>query len=137
MGEAKRMAVEIVTKQQSTNPKEIADQRGITVIYEDLGSVWGYFHYFKRIPVIHINNRLDPFRSRFTLAHELGHFILHPRLNTPFLKASTLFSVDRIEREANRFALYVLIGSESPQQDETKFSFLSRCGIPEEYHIFY
>ncbi|MEK5182160.1 ImmA/IrrE family metallo-endopeptidase [Paenibacillus odorifer] len=121
----------------SNDPLIIASQRGIIISYEDLGKVWGYFHYFNRVPLIHINNNLDEFGSRFTLAHEIGHYMLHPNINTPYLKANTLFSIDRIEREANQFALNLLIGSRIPEYNETMKSFLLRCEIPEDYHSFY
>ena len=53
---------------------------------------------------IHINCDLDEYQQKFTCAHELGHALLHPDLSTPFLRESTLFSVDKLEVEANRFA---------------------------------
>lgn len=46
---------------------------------------------------------------KFVCAHELGHALLHPGINTPFLKASTLFSVNKLEREANEFAVELLL----------------------------
>ena len=47
--------------------------------------------------------------QRFTCAHELGHAILHPNASTPFLRSKTLFSVDKLEIEANTFATTLLI----------------------------
>ncbi|MGE7091255.1 ImmA/IrrE family metallo-endopeptidase [Lysinibacillus sp. NPDC048646] len=45
-------------------------------------------------------------------AHELGHAILHPDENTAFLKKNTLFSTDKIEIEANTFAVELLLPDE-------------------------
>ncbi|WP_425059172.1 ImmA/IrrE family metallo-endopeptidase [Sporomusa carbonis] len=45
----------------------------------------------------------------FVCAHELGHAIYHHDINTPFLKANTLFSTAKIEREANIFAVELLM----------------------------
>ncbi|MDF3004813.1 MAG: ImmA/IrrE family metallo-endopeptidase [Oscillospiraceae bacterium] len=45
---------------------------------------------------------------QFTAAHELGHAVLHPKSNTPFLREHTLFSVNKLETEANRFAVSLL-----------------------------
>jgi Zn-dependent peptidase ImmA (M78 family) len=45
----------------------------------------------------------------FVCAHELGHAIKHPDMNTPFLKTYTLFSTDKIEREASTFAVELLL----------------------------
>lgn len=40
---------------------------------------------------------------------ELGHALLHPKANTPFLLSSTLLSVDKLEIEANSFAIEMLL----------------------------
>lgn len=50
--------------------------------------------------------------KRFTCAHELGHAILHPDASTPFLRSKTLLSVDKMEIEANTFAVELLIPNE-------------------------
>lgn len=42
------------------------------------------------------------------LSHEIGHSIMHPNSNTPFLQ-STLLSVDKLEIQANTFAVELLI----------------------------
>ena len=47
-------------------------------------------------------------RQRQVCAHELGHAILHPKSNTPFLRANTLYSVNKLETEANRFMALLL-----------------------------
>lgn len=134
--------MEIATKTIQTHgtnsPSRIAAERNVEVLYEDLGrNIWGYYTYVHRIPVIHVNNRLEGFQRVFALGHELGHDIMHRGINTPFLKRNTLFSVDRIERQANSFSLYLHIGNEVPEIGETKCHFLKRCGIPEVFHIFY
>lgn len=88
--------------------------------------------------MIHVNNKLDEVSARFTIAHELGHYyMLHPKLNTPFLKQNTLLSVDRIERQANLFAMHLLTIGRKPDVDATLASFLRQCGIPEEVHKLY
>lgn len=122
----------------TNDPYRIAAERNITVLYEDLGkNTWGYYTCIKRIPYIHVNNRLEGFAITFALAHELGHHFLHPGVNTPFLRQNTLFSLNRIEREANNFALHLLIGNEVPESGESTRNYLLRCGIPEEFHEFY
>jgi len=99
----------LVKKSRTDDPYEIAEHRGIIVINESLGSTLGYYSTYKRIPFIHINHDLNSIWQRFVCAHELGHYIMHPKANTPFLRANTLFSVDRIEREANTFAVELLM----------------------------
>ncbi len=87
--------------------------------------------------LIVLNQELDEFWARFVCAHELGHIILHPHVNTAFLLRSTLFSVDKIEKQANRFAIELLtVGSSCwCQQDDsmTVRECAARYGIPREF----
>jgi Zn-dependent peptidase ImmA (M78 family) len=41
--------------------------------------------------------------------HELGHAFLHQKANTPFLRKNTFFSDEKIEMEANTFAVELLV----------------------------
>ncbi|WP_425504030.1 ImmA/IrrE family metallo-endopeptidase [Salicibibacter cibarius] len=106
------------------------------ILYEELGSTLGYFHTSRRIRFIHINNKLNESMQRFVCAHELGHSVLHPDVNTPFLKKNTFFSMDKIETEANAFAAKLLL------QDDIIYNYQdtnmtiqelgSIYGVPEE-----
>ena len=42
----------------------------------------------------------------------MGHALLHPNASTPFLQAKTLLSVDKMEIEADIFAVHLLIPDE-------------------------
>ncbi|MCU4943493.1 ImmA/IrrE family metallo-endopeptidase [Bacillus cereus] len=108
----KEYARKIVEKYTTTNPFEIAKRKNIIVLFEDLGNTLGFYNTYKRIKFIHINNRIDEITQRFVCAHELGHALLHPKANTPFLRNKTLFSVDRLEIEANTFAVELLLTDE-------------------------
>lgn len=102
--------VETLIKKYKTNcPFVLAKKLKVNIVYEKLGETMGYFTNDYRIKFIHINNALSEDESRFTCAHELGHAILHPNINTPFLKRHTLYSVDKIERQANTFAVELLL----------------------------
>lgn len=57
------------------------------------------------LPIICINKNLSPDRFRYTLAHELGHLIMHSMALT--------FDVEQAEDEANEFAAEFLM----PAQD--------------------
>lgn len=98
-----------VKKIRSRNPFEIADALNITVIFEELGSINGYYNKQLRMKQIHINYSLEDNERLFTAAHELGHAILHPNTNTPFLRSYTYFSIDKLENEANEFAVELLV----------------------------
>lgn len=99
----------LINKHKTRDPFEIADGENIIVAFEPLGSIKGYYNKYARQKFIHINNELDGHSQFFTCAHELGHAILHPNSNTPFLRSSTFQSVSRLERQANMFAAELTI----------------------------
>lgn len=105
----KRIAEKLMRKYDTNNPFKLADELGIIVKYDDLGNTWGYFITYKRIKIIHINKNIEEWLQRYTCAHELGHSILHKGVPTPFLKKHTLFSIEKIERQANTFAVELLM----------------------------
>lgn len=100
---------DLVHKYTSCDPFYLAAELNIIVNFEELGSVRGYYHKDLRQKFILLNSSLSEPQARFTCAHELGHAILHPNENTPFLREATLFSVSKLENEANRFAIYLLL----------------------------
>lgn len=67
--------------------------------------------------VIGVNSNHHPNRQRFTLAHELGHFLLHVGQQTLFVDEDMVFfrddrsskATDRKEIQANGFAAAVLM----------------------------
>lgn len=105
----KKHVSQLMKRYKTNDPFEIASQKGILVLFEELGSALGYFNLYKRIKTIHINCNLDDALKRFVCAHELGHALLHPDANTPFLKKNTFYVTDKIEREANTFAVELLM----------------------------
>ncbi|MDA2120072.1 ImmA/IrrE family metallo-endopeptidase [Bacillus cereus] len=108
----KEYVLNIVAKYQTIDPFEIARQKNIIVLFEDLGNTLGFYNTYKRFKFIHINNQINETTQRFVCAHELGHALLHPKANTPFLRNQTFFSVDRLEIEANTFAVELLLTDE-------------------------
>lgn len=139
MGVIHNTVSKIVKKYKSNNPYKIAKIKGIVLLYADLGETLGFYFYDSRIKFININNKLDENLQRFVCAHELGHAMLHPKSNTPFLKRQTLFSTDKIEREANEFAVHLILYNKNLEDYETKYDILRDCGIPLEMerYIFF
>lgn len=127
------MVESIVEKHGTRNPIRIAADMGIKIIYEPLGMINGYFTTMCRQKQIHINSELDERRMLFTMAHELGHAVLHPNENTPFLK-STLLSVNKLEKEANLFAVKLMISNEDLDMFKENTTQQLACiyGLPEE-----
>lgn len=108
-----RIKVACLKKKYGTsNPFKLAASMGIMVLYEDLGSMHGYYNKPFRIKQIHINQNLPEHLQAYTCAHELGHAVYHPDSNTPFLRGSTMLSVNKMEMEANKFAVELLISDE-------------------------
>lgn len=111
--DVKKIAVQTATRYKTWDPYEIADARSVKIIYAPLGkSILGYYTKYKRIQCIIINDSLPHPLQRFVCAHELGHSICHSNLNTQWLKRNTLVSTDRLEREANTFAVELLLPDE-------------------------
>ncbi len=136
----KAIVSDLCKEHDTRNPFDLAASLGVIVLHEPLGEIQGFYHCCYRQQFIHINEKLDGYEALFTCAHEVGHSILHQGINTPFLRKHTLFSVAKIETEADRFALELLF------DDEELLPFLTRSitdaaafmGMPErlaEYRI--
>lgn len=105
----KQKALFLIRKYGTNDPFDLALALGIKILYEELGSINGYYNMQLRMKQIHINHNLSLDQQYVTCAHELGHAVLHPKANTPFLRANTFFSIDKMEIEANTFAAELLI----------------------------
>ncbi|WP_425057663.1 hypothetical protein SCACP_21830 [Sporomusa carbonis] len=72
--------------------------------------------------------------KQFVCGHELGHAIKHSDMNTPFLKRHTLFSTDKIERQANTFAVELLLPDEILREysDCSLYNIAKNVGIPDK-----
>ena len=108
----------IVKKFKTRSPYELTSSMGIILRREELGSILGYYYRAYRIKHIVLNSDLE-FMSpieKYVLSHELGHSVMHPNANTPFLRANTYLSVDRMEIEANKFAMQLLISDNDIQE---------------------
>jgi Zn-dependent peptidase ImmA (M78 family) len=108
----KQVVESLCRKYGTRNPFELADYKNIQVLKLPLGSIKGYYNKCFRHKMIHINSDIPLPEQRFTCAHELGHSILHPDSNTLFLSVNTLFPIGRFEREANYFAIDLLISDD-------------------------
>ncbi|MDR5820766.1 ImmA/IrrE family metallo-endopeptidase [Caballeronia sp. LZ043] len=89
----------------------IARSENVTVQREpDMGAVYGRFEFVDGQPRIVVNGDAPELRQRFVVAHHLGHLALEH--GTHFTCASrqfSLYQLDEIENQANRFALEMLV----------------------------
>lgn len=108
----KELVNKLIKEHDTRDPKQIAKNLGIHILYENLGKINGYFNIILGVPFIHINQNLPEEKQLFTLAHELGHAILHVDSNTLFLLNHTYQSVAPMEVEANQFAAHLIFSDE-------------------------
>ncbi|MFD2446418.1 ImmA/IrrE family metallo-endopeptidase [Bacillus sp. CGMCC 1.16607] len=126
--------VDKLVKKYSTNcPFKIARHLGIEIMYENLGQYnLGYYNKKFRVKMIHINQNAGERQKIFICAHELSHAICHPDANTPFLKKNTFFSTEKIEMEANYFAVRLLFSKEYFKEEVSLTEAIYEYGIPEQ-----
>src|SRR5579859_858854 len=78
--------------------------------------------------IIGVNSSQHPNRQRFTIAHEIGHYILHKGWS---LHVDEDFCINRDgadnldERAANRFAAELLMPEDLIQADVARFEFIN------------
>ena len=118
------------------SPVAIAEYVGIRIAIVPLGSIAGNYKLIKRKRWIFVNENIPTDSSFFqaVVAHELGHALLHRKENCAFIKNKTLLLTSGIEREANKFASYLLISDDMIQNFSgcTEEQFCNCTGYPKE-----
>ncbi len=100
-------------KYDTSDPFELIDCLDIEYFNTPLGSRLGCYYMLQRSKCIFLNVDLEnQYMRRIVGAHELGHAILHPKLNCYFIKNYTLYSKDSHEIEANKFASELLLSDD-------------------------
>ena len=123
---AKEEATKVLQENFITAPPidvyEIAKNEGLSIETRDFGdkfnNISGYIK--PEIKTIFVNSHDAENRRKFTIAHELGHWILHKdKLETEPEKYAILYRIplgrsqdDPIEQEANCFAANLLVPDE-------------------------
>ena len=117
----------LIDRFTSYNPFDLCDQYSINMVYDNLGSVYGYYCFEKSRKFIVINNTLEYAIKRLVCAHELGHALLHPELNAFY----TVFPRSKYERQANDFAVNLLLAAAREDYPDCDYYQLARiAGIP-------
>ena len=130
--EIKSVVSKLIKKFNTRDPFSIAKQLDIQLLFAELSSYYGCYIYLKRHRCIIINNQLSPQLQRLVMAHELGHAILHKKVNCYFMRNKTLLNTTVFEREANTFSAYLLISDDEIEQCNTIGQLSSVAGVPEE-----
>lgn len=122
----------LIKKHKTRCPYAIADMSNISIRREDLpiGIMGIAVKALKRKYIIlSINN--DIHIDRFVCAHELGHHTLHPGYSYKFI-TNSLFVNDKYEKQANEFAVKLLIDPETLKYGRTKQEIAQLNGLPFE-----
>lgn len=130
-----RRVYNLIRKYKTNCPFELAGYLNINVVFEHLPEgTRGFYDRVLRRRFIVLNKNLVYEEQRFTCAHELGHDRIHSgaKMGYYFIEEHTLFNPGKIEREANVFAVKLLLGFSQPEEEETSEHFCMRHGIPKE-----
>ena len=116
-------AIDVVGRFLTHTPVDLdgmADALGLTVERTPLGGdIAGKIERRARGYHVTLNSRDSARRRRFTLAHEIAHFVLHRDLIGDGITDSGLYRsslTDEIERQANRYAADLLMPAAKVRQ---------------------
>lgn len=123
---ARQQALELLRSYGTMIPvdiEKIVAERGISISYDDLeDDISGMLVISEQDSArIGINKKHSKNRRRFSLAHELGHYVLHKEEQSLFVDASSTYYRDELsatgtdlqEIEANTFAAELLMPEEA------------------------
>lgn len=109
-GNIENLVKRLIKKYKTRNPFELASYLNIKVLEEPLGkNIKGFYQFCPKNKIIHINEDLEHKEKIFICSHELGHAVLHTKLNILFLERNTFCIKNRYEIEANKFASQLMI----------------------------
>lgn len=109
-------AEKVAKKYKTRDPKQIAREKDIKVIYLSLQVVYGMSFSLDLYKFIVVNSNLPEDIQELVIAHELGHFVLHPQGNFIYILNQTMF-YSKHEYQANMFAFGLQFGAELIQHE--------------------
>lgn len=110
--EIKKLADSLVRKYRTRDPFEIIRGMNVILVFAPLTDTRAFYQYFQRNNIIYIDDGLSRHEQTFECAHEMGHMLMHKKINTIFMDTRTGFNTDRFENEADSFAMNLLIGDD-------------------------
>lgn len=110
MDRIKRLAFTLKRRFGTDDPFALCDRLDIPVLKVPLPErVRGFFTKICETKLVYVNTELPFCEAQLVCAHELGHALLHEDLNRFFITSSTFQVESRFEREADYFAVCVLV----------------------------
>lgn len=120
--EAKKLLERMAIKNPPVPVEKIAESLGARIVFKPASDgeedVSGMLYRSKERVVIGVNSAHHLHRQRFTIAHEIGHLVLHQGemyIDTPSVKfrdSKSGLAIDNEEIEANGFAAELLMPRE-------------------------
>ncbi|EAD1138754.1 ImmA/IrrE family metallo-endopeptidase [Listeria monocytogenes] len=131
------MMEKLKNKHYTSDPFELCEILNIIVTPWDLANdTNGFYKYVRRNRFIFYNSNLSDYQVKYVVAHELGHAVLHTRLNATFTKSIHWSNLSKIEIEAHQFAVYLLLSEIDNTRFKTKREICVFTGIPFEMERF-
>ena len=112
MGQAeiKNYVAALVKRYGTADPFSLAEKLNIIVFNVPLGELQGFYMYLKKHRTVFLNSDIEDIElRRVVLAHEIGHALLHTKVNSYFMRKNTLLCTNKYEIQANCFAAELLI----------------------------
>lgn len=111
----KELVRDLLTRFHTRDPFALAEALGVRVRYFPLGDLKGFYVVLQGVPFIALHRDLPEPMQRTVCAHELGHHLLHGDLaaRTVFNEYELYRMENRLEREANLFAAFLLVPEEA------------------------
>lgn len=94
----------LVNESGTTNPEKLCKYLGIKIYYTKMNFM-GFIVKINKVIHIFINSALSKIIKDIVILHELGHYFLHPFDDYLLMKDKFLFTENRMENEANSFAI--------------------------------
>lgn len=110
--DVKKKVNSLVRKYQTRNPFEIIQGLNVILVFAPLIDTRAFYQYFQRNNIIYIDENLSRHEQVFECAHEMGHMFLHKKANTIFMDTRTNFNSNKYEKEADSFAMDLLISDD-------------------------
>lgn len=106
-----KIARRLIQKHITNDPERIAHEMGIAVLYIPMSRIYGMAVSLGEHKIIGVKADLPEEAQKLVIAHELGHFILHPEGSFMFILDHTFF-YSKHEYQANMFALSLQLGED-------------------------
>lgn len=136
-----RTAKRLAERYDSHDPAKLCEKSGVKLIYKDMGcsetAIKALTVIYKRVACIIVNSELPEIISKFIIAHELGHAVLHADKCSSFADNGLFDDTSVLEKEANIFAAELLLGSSEDIIDELEYSELSVFQLAAEHCVPY